>query len=52
MTTPPFPGDDADTAADQLRTVAPVTEGDAALSAVADWGPAEDWSDWQDATGC
>jgi predicted transcriptional regulator len=24
----------------------PLDEGEQALSAIADWGPAEDWSDW------
>ncbi len=28
----------------------PLDEGEQALAAVADWGPAEDWSDWADAT--
>ncbi|MCY3892353.1 MAG: ribbon-helix-helix protein, CopG family [Acidimicrobiaceae bacterium] len=28
----------------------PVTEDELSLAAVADWGPAEDWSDWLDAT--
>ncbi|WP_416246677.1 ribbon-helix-helix protein, CopG family [Candidatus Poriferisodalis multihospitum] len=28
----------------------PVTEDEMSLAAVADWGPAEDWSDWLDAT--
>ena len=28
----------------------PVTEEELSLAAVADWGPAEDWSDWLDAT--
>ena len=27
----------------------PLTEGESALAEVADWGPAEDWSDWADA---
>ena len=30
---------------------APLTAGEQALGAIADWGPAEDWSDWADATG-
>lgn len=30
---------------------APPTESELALSEAADWGPAEDWSDWRDATG-
>lgn len=25
----------------------PLAEGELALSAIADWGPAEDWSDWE-----
>jgi predicted transcriptional regulator len=30
----------------------PLDDGESALSEVADWGPAEDWSDWAaDATG-
>ncbi len=28
----------------------PSTEDEGALSAIADWGPAEDWTDWADAT--
>lgn len=28
----------------------PLGEGERALADVADWGPAEDWSDWADAT--
>lgn len=27
----------------------PLEEGERALADVADWGPAEDWSDWADA---
>jgi predicted transcriptional regulator len=27
----------------------PLDEGERALADVADWGPAEDWSDWADA---
>jgi predicted transcriptional regulator len=38
--------DDAQTWADH-----PLDEGEQALEQVADWGPAEDWSDWADATG-
>lgn len=37
--------DDAATWQDQ-----PLGENEAALAAIADWGPAEDWSDWDDAT--
>lgn len=29
----------------------PLSEEELALSAIADWGVAEDWSDWSDATG-
>jgi hypothetical protein len=29
----------------------PLDEGDASLAAIADWGPAEDWSEWGDAQG-
>jgi len=29
----------------------PPDEAERALAAVADWGPAEDWSDWADAEG-
>ncbi len=28
----------------------PLTDDERALSAIASWGPAEDWSDWADAT--
>ncbi len=28
----------------------PATEAERSLSEVADWGPAEDWADWDDAT--
>ncbi len=31
--------------------LAPPTEAETSLGAVADWGPAEDWSDWADAAG-
>jgi predicted transcriptional regulator len=27
----------------------PLDEGELALARIADWGPAEDWSDWADA---
>lgn len=27
----------------------PLDEGEASLAEIADWGPAEDWSDWIDA---
>jgi predicted transcriptional regulator len=27
----------------------PLTGGERALGTIADWGPAEDWSDWSDA---
>jgi hypothetical protein len=29
----------------------PPTSAEQALAEVSDWGPAEDWSDWADATG-
>lgn len=29
----------------------PLDDGERALAKIADWGPAEDWSDWADATG-
>ncbi len=28
----------------------PATEAELSLAVVADWGPAEDWADWNDAT--
>ena len=28
----------------------PLTDNELALADIADWGPAEDWSDWSDAT--
>jgi hypothetical protein len=28
----------------------PLDKGETALGGVAEWGPAEDWSDWADAT--
>jgi predicted transcriptional regulator len=28
----------------------PLDEGERSLAQIADWGPAEDWSDWADAT--
>ena len=31
-------------------TEIPLTDDELALAHVADWGPAEDWSDWADAT--
>jgi hypothetical protein len=27
----------------------PASEAESALAAIADWGPAEDWADWDDA---
>jgi hypothetical protein len=27
----------------------PLDEGERSLALIADWGPAEDWSDWADA---
>ncbi len=37
----------------EAATVArmPPTGAEAALMEIADWGPAEDWSDWRDAAG-
>ena len=29
----------------------PLDEGERSLSEISDWGPAEDWTDWADATG-
>lgn len=29
----------------------PLDDGELALAEIADWGPAEDWSDWRDAAG-
>jgi hypothetical protein len=29
----------------------PLDDGEQSLAAVAEWGPAEDWSDWADAAG-
>jgi Arc/MetJ-type ribon-helix-helix transcriptional regulator len=29
---------------------APLEAGESAFAGIADWGPAEDWSDWADAT--
>lgn len=29
----------------------PATDEERSLEAIADWGPAEDWSDWADAAG-
>ena len=29
----------------------PATEAERSLEAIADWGPADDWSDWVDAEG-
>jgi predicted transcriptional regulator len=29
----------------------PLDEGERSFGAIADWGPAEDWSDWADAAG-
>jgi predicted transcriptional regulator len=29
----------------------PLDRGELSLAAIADWGPAEDWSDWSDAAG-
>lgn len=35
----------------ELWEAQPLDEGERALAEIADWGPAEDWSDWADATG-
>jgi predicted transcriptional regulator len=35
--------------ADRWEAV-PLTEGESALATIADWGPAEEWEDWADAT--
>ena len=45
LPTPPGPAD-TDPAA-----LAALDEGERALEEIADWGPAEDWSDWADAPG-
>lgn len=29
----------------------PLTDAEQSLAQIADWGPAEDWADWGDATG-
>lgn len=29
----------------------PLDDGELAVASIADWGPAEDWSDWADAAG-
>lgn len=29
----------------------PLTDAESSLAQIADWGPAEDWADWGDATG-
>jgi antitoxin MazE2 len=29
----------------------PLDDGERSLAEIADWGPAEDWSDWADAAG-
>ena len=29
----------------------PLTDNESALGTIADWGPAEDWSEWADAAG-
>jgi len=33
----------------EIWTERPLEEGERALEAVEDWGPAEDWSEWADA---
>ena len=35
-----------------LYEAAPVTDEERPVATAADWGPAEDWSDWLDATRC
>jgi predicted transcriptional regulator len=30
---------------------APLEDGEKVLAEIADWGPADDWSDWSDAAG-
>ena len=35
----------------QAWTNRPLTEDEMSFNEIADWGPAEDWSDWVDATG-
>ena len=35
----------------ELWAKAPSDDDERSLSAIANWGPAEDWSDWADATG-
>jgi hypothetical protein len=32
-------------------STSPLTDEEQELAEIADWGPAEDWSDWADATG-
>ena len=34
-----------------LYAASPITSDESALAEIADWGPAEDWSDWADAAG-
>lgn len=34
----------------RVWTENPLDEGEQSLSQIADWGPAEDWADWADAT--
>ena len=29
----------------------PISDSEMALASIAEWGPAEDWSDWSDAAG-
>ncbi len=33
----------------ELYEAVPVTDAEMSLAAAADWGPADDWSDWSDA---
>lgn len=33
----------------EIWEASPLDDGERSLNAIADWGPAEDWSDWVDA---
>lgn len=35
----------------QAYDESPIADSEMALASLADWGPAEDWSDWSDAAG-
>ena len=39
----------APVAATFVPHLVPLDQGELSLAAIADWGPAEDWSDWSDA---